>query len=240
MDTEEVQRFNQLSKQWWDESGPFKPLHQLNPYRIQYIRDCLAAHFQRDRHKTSLFSDLSILDIGCGGGLVAEPLTRLGATVMGIDASWQAINVATDHARMMELPITYACTTAEDLLAQNKTFDIVLALEIVEHVTDVASFLKTCTRLIAPHGAFIVSTINRTWKAYALAIVGAEYIMRYLPKGTHDWNKFLRPSELAAFLRPLGFSFADLRGLTYNLLKNQWSLSNDLDVNYLGYARRLD
>lgn len=239
IDASEIQRFSKISPQWWDENGPFKPLHQLNPARIQYIRDCLALHFHRDTTKNKPLEGLSILDIGCGGGLVTEPLTRLGATVTGIDASKEAIEIATAHAALMDLPITYACISAEDLSAEGRTFDVVLALEIVEHVADVPGFLATCTKLVKRDGAFILSTLNRTWKSYAFAIVGAEYIMRLLPKGTHDWNKFLSPAELATHLRSLGFSFADLGGLSYcHLTAQQWRLSKDLDVNYLGYAKR--
>lgn len=238
IDVSEIQRFSKISSQWWDENGPFKPLHQLNPARLQYIRDCLISHFQRDSSKDKLLGNLSVLDIGCGGGLVAEPLTRLGASVTGIDASEQAIEVAKAHASMMDLAITYECLSAEDLKARGQTFDVVLALEIVEHVADVAGFLKTCTELVNPNGALLLSTLNRTWKSYAVAIVGAEYIMGLLPKGTHDWHKFLSPAELASHLRPLGFSFIDLKGMSYTPLKNQWYLSGDLDVNYLGYAKR--
>lgn len=239
VDAVEIEQFSKMASQWWDESGPFKPLHQLNPVRIQYIRDCLVAHFQKNAIQSKPLEGLSILDIGCGGGLVAEPLTRLGAQVTGIDASPQAVEVATAHADLMGLPITYACSTAEDLAAQNQAFDAVLALEIVEHVADVPAFLATCAKLVKPGGALILSTLNRTWKSYALAIVGAEYLLRWLPKGTHDWNKFLPPADLATHLRPLGFSLANLNGMVYNPFSGQWTLSKDLDVNYLGYAKRL-
>lgn len=238
IDISEIQRFSKISSQWWDENGPFKPLHHLNPTRLQYIRDCLISHFQRQPSTDMPLKGLSILDIGCGGGLVAEPLTRLGASVTGIDASEQAIEVAKAHASMMDLAITYECLSAEDLMATGQTFDVVLALEIVEHVADVPGFLETCTKLVAPNGALILSTLNRTWKAYAVAIVGAEYIMGLLPKGTHDWHKFLSPAELASHLRPFGFSFIDLKGMSYSPFKDQWQLSRDLDVNYLGYAAR--
>jgi 2-polyprenyl-6-hydroxyphenyl methylase/3-demethylubiquinone-9 3-methyltransferase len=238
IDDKEVQRFQKVSAQWWDEGGAFKPLHRLNPTRIEYIRDGLISHFQRDRASPRPLEGLSILDIGCGGGLVAEPLTRLGASVTGIDADAQAIEVATAHAALMDLPIAYHCTSAESLASAGQSFDVVLALEIVEHVADVAGFLATCTQLVAPQGSLILSTLNRTWKAYALAIVGAEYILNMVPKGTHDWHKFLTPAELANHLRPLGFSFTDLRGMSFNPLTGEWSLSSDLGVNYLGYARR--
>lgn len=238
IDTAEIQRFSKVASQWWNEDGPFKPLHQLNPQRIQYIRDCLMSHFQRPYSNQIPLKELSLLDIGCGGGLVAEPLTRLGAQVTGIDADKEAIEVAKTHATMMNLSITYACTTAEELKAQNKTFDVVLALEIVEHVADVSGFLSTCTKLVKPGGALILSTLNRTWKSYAVAIMGAEYILRIIPKGTHEWHKFLTPAELESYVRPCGFTFGDFTGLSYSPLTRQWCLSNNLDVNYLGYAKR--
>jgi 2-polyprenyl-6-hydroxyphenyl methylase/3-demethylubiquinone-9 3-methyltransferase len=238
IDISEIQRFSKIASQWWDEDGPFKPLHELNPTRIKFIRDCLGAQFGRNTSHPKPFEGLSILDIGCGGGLVAEPLTRLGATVTGVDASQEAIEVARAHATMMNLPITYLCSSAEELAAQGHTYDVVLALEIVEHVADVPGFLATCTKLVGPKGGLILSTLNQTWKAYAFAIIGAEYIMRLLPKGTHDWNKFLSPAELAAHLRPLDFSFQNLSGMTYCPISGRWSLSRDLDVNYLGYAKR--
>jgi 2-polyprenyl-6-hydroxyphenyl methylase / 3-demethylubiquinone-9 3-methyltransferase len=238
IDNAEIQRFSKIASEWWDENGPFKPLHHLNPTRIQYIRDCLTGHFQRKIGEDKPLKGVTILDIGCGGGLVAEPLTRLGATVTGIDASREAIDVARNHAKLLDLPIIYECTSAEDMAANGHQFDGVLALEIVEHVADVEGFLKTCTTLVKPGGALILSTINRTWKAYAFAIVGAEYIMRMLPVGTHEWDKFITPAELATHLRPLNFAFKNLKGLSYCPITSQWSLSNDLDINYMGYARK--
>lgn len=240
IDASEIQRFGKISPQWWDEDGPFKPLHQLNPVRVQYIRDCVVAHFHRDATKSSPLEGLSVLDIGCGGGLVAEPLARLGAAVTGIDAGSGAIDVAIAHAALMDLPIEYASIPPEEMMAQGRTFDVVLALEIVEHVADIPGFLSTCTRLVEPGGALILSTLNRTWKSYAFAIIGAEYVMRWLPKGTHDWNRFLSPAELAAHLRPFGFAFANLKGMSYCPVTRQWRLSEDLDVNYLGYAKKAD
>jgi len=238
IDDAEIQRFSKIASQWWDEQGPFKPLHQLNPTRLQYIRDCLVAHFERNENDPKSLDGLKILDIGCGGGLVAEPLTRLGAHVTGIDAGQEAIDVAIAHAKLMNLKIDYQCTTAEELAAQKHKYDVVLALEIVEHVADVGAFLSTCAQLIAPGGSLILSTLNRTTKAYAFAIVGAEYIMRILPVGTHNWDKFVTPAELAAYLRPLGHEFSSLKGLTFCPITSQWSLSNDLDINYMGYAKK--
>jgi 2-polyprenyl-6-hydroxyphenyl methylase/3-demethylubiquinone-9 3-methyltransferase len=240
IDDAEIQRFSKIAGQWWDEQGPFKPLHQLNPTRLQYIRDCLIAHFQRNQGNHPPLDGLKILDIGCGGGLVAEPLTRMGAHVTGIDAGQEAIDVAIAHGKLMKLDINYICTTAEELAPKKQKYDVVLALEIVEHVADVGAFLRTCVELIAPGGALILSTLNRTTKSYAFAIVGAEYIMRMLPVGTHEWDKFQTPAELAAHLRPLGFEFASLKGLSYCPITSKWSLSNDLDINYMGCARRND
>lgn len=236
VDSEEIDRFSKVSAGWWDEEGPFKPLHDLNPTRILFIRDALIQHFGMSS-KLPL-EGLRILDVGCGGGLVAEPLARLGGIVTGIDASQEAITVAEAHAVSMNLPITYRCLSAEQLVAEGATFDVVLALEIVEHVADVPIFLEMCTKLVNPKGALILSTLNRTCWSYLGAIIGAEYILRWVPQGTHDWNKFLTPAELANTLRPLGFHFDSLKGLTYAPLGRSWSLSKDLSINYLGYASR--
>ena len=238
LDAEEIRQFGRIASEWWDENGPFRPLHDLNPVRLQFIRDTLLVHFSKDNDKPLPLDGLAMLDIGCGGGLVAEPLTRLGAKVTGIDASREAIEVAAAHARLMGLPITYTCASVEDLTATGATFDVVIALEIVEHVADVPGFLQSCTQLVAPGGALILSTLNRTWKSWVFAIAGAEYIARLVPKGTHDWHKFLSPAELAHFLRKEEFDFASLKGMSYNIVQRQWSLSANLDINYLGYARK--
>lgn len=228
IDTQEIHQFGKIAPQWWDENGPFKPLHQLNPTRMQFIRDALMSHFQRP------LTGLSVLDIGCGGGLVAECLARLGANVTGIDASVEAIEVAKAHAKESGLEITYRTTSVEDLRDEGAQFQAVLALEIVEHVADVPFFLKACVDVVEPRGAFLLSTLNRTWKAWMMAIVGAEYVLRWLPRGTHDWSKFLAPSEVAGHLRPLGFTPYQLSGMTFDPLRQTWGLSpRDLDVNYL-------
>lgn len=239
IDPEEVSQFSKISDTWWDEKGPFKPLHDLNPTRLRFIRNTLVEHFQRDGTSLTPLEGLRILDIGCGGGLVAEPLTRLGATVTGIDASEEGINAAKLHATAMDLAITYRCLSAEQLVEEGATFDAVLALEIVEHVADVPAFLEMCSRLVAPKGVLILSTLNRTCWSYLGAIIGAEYILRWVPQGTHDWNKFLTPAELSNALRPLGFHFTDLKGLTFSPLKRDWSLTGDLSINYIGCTQRI-
>jgi 2-polyprenyl-6-hydroxyphenyl methylase/3-demethylubiquinone-9 3-methyltransferase len=238
VDAAEVARFGALAKTWWDPAGEQSALHKLNPVRLQFIRDHLARHFGRDIRMAKPFASLRLLDIGCGGGLVSEPMTRLGFAVTGIDAGADMLAVARTHAAEAGLAIDYRQTTVEDLAAGEVKFDAVLALEVVEHVANLALFLAAAARLIAPGGAFIASTINRTPKAFLLAVVGAEYVMGWLPRGTHDWRKFRRPSELAAALRLQGMPIAVLRGLSYAPAGGKWSLSDDLDVNYLLYAHR--
>jgi len=223
VDPKEIQHFSKDSARWWDENGPFKPLHRLNPTRIGYIRDRILAHFVA-------LSGLEILDIGCGGGLVCEPLTRLGAKMTGIDADAQAITVAQDHAAQSGLSITYENIAAEDVTRQ---YDVVLALEIIEHVTSPAEFVKMVAKLVKPGGLVIFSTLNRTPKAFALGIVAAEVILRWVPCGTHGWKKFVRPAELARACRAEGLTPTDITGLIYKPLSGTFALSKtDLDVNY--------
>jgi 2-polyprenyl-6-hydroxyphenyl methylase/3-demethylubiquinone-9 3-methyltransferase len=240
IDDAEIEKFEKMAEDWWNPDGPFKPLHALNPLRIQFIRDQLIQHFQRgDPLKPTPLRGLTILDIGCGGGLLCEPMTRLGAMVTGVDAADRNIDIARTHAQRMELSIDYRCAAAEDLAAEGLAFDVVLNMEVVEHVAEVDLFLNAAARLVRPGGLMIVATLNRTAKSYALAIVGAEYIMRWLPVGTHDWLKFVRPSELARSLRTANMKIETLTGLTYNPLKETWSLNErDLDVNYIATAIR--
>ncbi len=235
----EVARFDALAETWWDPDGPMKPLHHLNPTRLAYLRDRIDAHFDRAGSDLKPLAGRTVVDIGCGGGLVSEPLARLGGQVTGIDAAPKNVAAARRHAAEQGLDIDYRETTAEDLVRTGARFDMVTALEIVEHVTDPASFLSSCHELLKPGGLLIASTLNRTPKAYLMAIVGAEYVMRWLPRGTHDWHKFLKPSELAGLIRGAGFVEDHQQGLVYNPLAGQWFLSNrDLDVNYLVSAHR--
>lgn len=233
VDIAEIERFSAMAAEWWDPLGKFRPLHKLNPVRLSHIRDTAVRHFRLDARARRPLEGLRILDIGCGGGLVAEPLARLGAAVTGVDAAERNIAVASLHARESGLAIDYRLGNAEDLAAAGESFDIVLALEIIEHVADVPLFVSAISRLARPGGLVLVATMNRTWKAFAMAIVGAEYVLRWLPRGTHDWKKFLRPSEVAAEVRRNGLNTAEVRGMTYSPLGDRWSLSADTDVNYI-------
>jgi 2-polyprenyl-6-hydroxyphenyl methylase/3-demethylubiquinone-9 3-methyltransferase len=242
VDPDEVAKFAALAGQWWDPGGKFAPLHRLNPARLTFIRDRIAAHAGRDPLAERPLAGLSVLDIGCGGGLLCEPLARLGAQVTGIDAAEKNVAVAAHHAAEAELDIDYRHSTAETLAAEALTgagtrFDLVLNMEVVEHVADVAGFLEASAALVAPGGAMALATLNRTPKSFALAIVGAEYLLRWLPRGTHDWRRFLRPSELVAYLRAAGLETRELTGVAYNPLTGAWRLAPaDLDVNYLVFA----
>lgn len=239
LDPAEVERFSRLADEWWDPNGKFGPLHRLNPLRLGYIRDRAAAHWRRDALSGSPLQGLSLLDVGCGGGLVCEPLTRLGARVTGIDAAELNVATARRHAREQELAIDYRVATAEGFVQSGSRFDIVLALEIVEHVADIDLFLEVCARLVAPGGLLFLSTLNRTAKAWALAIAGAEYLLRWLPRGTHDWRKFLKPSEVVRGLGAGGIAAQEIVGVVYSPLSRAWSLSeSDLDVNYMLYGSK--
>ncbi|QFT95012.1 Ubiquinone biosynthesis O-methyltransferase [Roseovarius sp. THAF9] len=234
IDTEEVSKFEAMAAEWWDPNGKFKPLHMLNPCRLDYITSQIAAEFDRDLKTAKPFTGLRLLDIGCGGGLLAEPMARLGATVVGADAAAGNIPVAQVHAAQSGLDIDYRNTTAEALAAAGEQFDVVLNMEVVEHVADPATYLTACQRLLKPGGLHICSTLNRTAKSFAAAIVGAEVIMRWLPKGTHDWNKFITPEELYGLLRDAGLDPVDRKGFVFNPISWSWSLSDrDLAVNYV-------
>jgi len=239
VDPAEIERFARIANEWWDPRGKFAPLHRLNPVRLGFIRDRAAAHWQRDPLSGTPLQGLSVLDIGCGGGLICEPMARLGATVTGIDAAERNVTVARLHAAGQELAIDYRESTAEAMASGGAQFDIVLALEIVEHVSDVDLFLQSCGRLTRPGGLVFLSTLNRTAKAWALAIAGAEYALRWLPRGTHDWRKFLKPSEVVRGLRRAGVEPQEIAGVVYSPLSRTWSLNrNDLDVNYMLYGSK--
>ena len=234
IDPSEVAKFEAMAAEWWDPNGKFKPLHMLNPCRLDYITQQIAAEFDRDLHGRLPFEGLRILDIGCGGGLLSEPMARLGATVVGADAAERNIPVAQVHAEQSGLDIDYRHTTAEDLAAAGEQFDAILNMEVVEHVADPLAYLTACQKLLRPGGLMVCSTLNRNPKSYVMAIIGAEHIMRWLPKGTHDWNKFITPDELFDLLKNAGLEPVDRKGFVFNPLGWSWSISDrDLSVNYV-------
>ena len=233
LDAAEVGQFARQAGSWWDTKGPFRPLHQIGPVRLQFIRDAALQHFSLSKGGLKPLRGLTVLDIGCGGGLISEPLARMGADVTGIDPAPENIQTAADHAASQDLTINYQAVTAEQVVEAGQTFDMVTCLEVVEHVPDPAEFVSTISKLVRPGGLLIMSTINRTPKAYALAIVGAEYILRWVPTGTHQWDKFVRPDELRRFFLATGMKEIDRQGVVYNPLRDRWALSADTDVNYM-------
>jgi 2-polyprenyl-6-hydroxyphenyl methylase / 3-demethylubiquinone-9 3-methyltransferase len=236
-DAAEIQKFDQVASQWWDERGPFKPLHRLNPVRLEFIRGCIEQAYA-PQSSSAPFEGLHMVDVGCGGGLITEPLARLGAAVEGIDASREAIQAATAHAKLMGLPITYQQKTVEALAAEGCAYDVVLALEIVEHVADVPLFLRSCAQLVKPGGLLFLSTLNRTLKSFLLGIVAAEYVLRWVPRGTHQWERFIKPAELVAHASSFGLAPLSMKGLEFKPLTGQWALSSEVDVNYLLCMRK--
>lgn len=235
---DEIARFGAMAEQWWDPKGKFKPLHKFNPVRLSYIREQVLSHFGKDGTLRRPFAGLSFLDIGCGGGLLCEPMARLGAEVTGADASGRNIGVAKLHAEQSDLRIDYLETTAEALAEAGAQFDVVLNMEVVEHVDNVPLYLKSCAELVKPGGLMFLATINRTPKAFALAIVGAEYVLGWLPKGTHTYSKFLTPEEIEAQLKANHLSIRDRTGVVYSPLNDQWKKSRDMDVNYMLLAEK--
>jgi len=234
VDAGEIAKFEAMAAEWWDPNGKFKPLHMLNPCRLDYITAQIAAEFDRDLGTSRPFAGLRVLDIGCGGGLLCEPMARLGADVVGADAAERNIPVAQLHAEQSGLEIDYRHTTAEALAAQGERFDVVLNMEVVEHVPDPAQYLAACASLVRPAGLHLCSTINRNTKSFAMAIVGAEYVMRWLPKGTHEWGKFITPEELYKLLESAGLEPVDRKGYVFNPVSWSWTISaRDLSVNYV-------
>lgn len=232
---EEVEKFSKIANEWWSPTGKFKPLHQFNPIRIAYIRRHIMAHFAREDTVNMPLSGLKLLDIGCGGGLLSEPMARLGAEVTGADASAKNINTALVHALEHNLQIEYLCTTAEDLAQERpETFDVILNMEVIEHVSDPKLFIASCARLLKPNGMMVLATLNRTLKSFAFGIVGAEYILRWLPIGTHDWNKFVKPQEIMKMAENSGLRNSDIIGVALNPLTQKWYETSDLNVNYMG------
>ena len=238
VDPREVERFARMAANWWDPRGPMAPLHKLNPVRVGYIRDQACARFGREAKHLGCLKGLRILDIGCGAGILSEPLARLGADMIGIDPAAENIEVARLHAAESGVAVDYRATTAETLAEAGERFDIVLAMEVVEHVVDVPAFVATCASMVKPGGLLVMATLNRTMKSFALAIVGAEYILRWLPRGTHQWDKFVRPQELEAAIEDAGLDVIGERGVIYNPLADRWQLSSDMDVNYMLAAAR--
>jgi 2-polyprenyl-6-hydroxyphenyl methylase/3-demethylubiquinone-9 3-methyltransferase len=235
VDAGEVAKFSKLSAEWWDPKGKMAPLHKINPLRLGYIRDAACRKFERNVRSLNCLSGLRVLDIGCGAGLLCEPLSRLGAQVIGVDPSVSNIAAAKLHADKGHLSIDYRCTTVEEIDPRER-FDIVLAMEVVEHVADVGVFLSRCAAMLKPNGLMVVSTLNRNWKSFALAIVGAEYVLRWLPRGTHEWNKFVTPDELAKHLLDNRLVITEQAGVVYSPFADKWSLSSDMDVNYMVVA----
>ena len=229
---EEIQKFSRLADEWWDVNGKFKPLHMFNPIRIEYITEKIKIHFKLKKDKSNYLEGLNVLDIGCGGGLISEPIARLGANVTGIDASEKNINIAKLHSKKNGLKINYINASPENLEYIEK-FDIILNLEIVEHVNNVNLYIKSCYKLLKKNGLMFTATLNRSFISYIKAIIGAEYILRWLPIGTHDWNKFIKPEELEKFLLDEKFSTLDVKGLKFNPFLKKWKKTNDLSVNYI-------
>ena len=238
IDEAEVARFSALAEEWWDPRGKMAVLHKFNPVRLAYIRDAACRRFARNPKLLDSLKGLRILDIGCGGGILCEPLARLGAAVVGADPAEANIEAARLHAEDNGVSVDYRATTAEALADAAERFDVVLAMEVVEHVADIGLFVKRCAEMVKPGGLMIAATLNRTLKSFALAIVGAEYVLRWLPRGTHRWDKFVTPNELEAALERHGLSVADETGVIYNLIADRWQLSTDMDVNYMVVAEK--
>lgn len=236
----ELAKFAAIAETWWDSEGPFKPLHVMNPTRLAFVRSALCRHFKKDPYSAKPLEGLKIVDVGCGGGILSEPLARMGATVTGVDAVEKNINIARLHAESdpTTSTIEFCCTTAEKLVEEGRKFDAVMALEVIEHVAEPAEFCKSLAALTIPDGATIISTINRSMRAYATAIVAAEYILRWLPTGTHEWSKFLTPEELVLILQRAGINVEEMAGFAYNPVTGRWSLSDDISVNFIAMGTK--
>ncbi|MDC0148025.1 bifunctional 2-polyprenyl-6-hydroxyphenol methylase/3-demethylubiquinol 3-O-methyltransferase UbiG [Alphaproteobacteria bacterium] len=238
IDAEEVAKFTAMAAEWWDPHGKFRPLHKFNPVRLAYIREQVCARFDRDPKAEKPFTGLRFLDIGCGGGLLSEPMARLGADIVGADASPANIQTASLHAKAGGLDIDYRATTAEALAASGEQFDVILNMEVIEHVADPQGFLTSCASMLKPGGCMFLATLNRTLKSFALAIVGAEYVLGWLPRGTHDWHKFITPTELDNMVIEAGLTVHQSTGVSFNPLLNSWAKSGDMSVNYMAIAEK--
>lgn len=239
IDPAEVAKFSAIAEEWWDANGKFAPLHKFNPVRLKFIRETAAAHFRRDSKGLKPFAGLSLLDIGCGGGLLSEPMTRLGFTVTGADASERNVKTAAAHAEATGLAIAYRAETAEMLAAEGPAFDVVLNMEVAEHVADLKAYLEACAKLVKPGGIMIVATLNKTLKSLALGKIAAEYVLGWVPRGTHDWSRFIEPRRLHALLKDSGLKVLKTQGVAFDPLTWDWRLSNDTDVNYMVVAGRV-
>ena len=228
----EIEKFSKMASEWWDPNGKFKPLHKFNPIRIKYIKENIISSFQLKKNTNKPLEKINILDIGCGGGLLSEPMTRLGAKVTGIDASDKNIKIAKLHAKKNKLNINYLCSSPEKIKIKNK-FDVILNMEIIEHVEDINFFIKSCSKLLKKNGIMFVATLNKTLKSYVFAIIGAEYVLRWLPIGTHDWEKFVKPNDLKEILNQNNLKLEKLDGMNFNLIKDEWSISKDTSINYI-------
>ena len=228
----EIEKFSKMASEWWDPNGKFKPLHKFNPIRIKYIKENIISSFQLKKNTHKPLEKINILDIGCGGGLLSEPMTRLGAKVTGIDASDKNIKIAKLHAKKNKININYLCSSPEKIKIKNK-FDVILNMEIIEHVEDINFFIKSCSKLLKKNGIMFVATLNKTLKSYVFAIIGAEYVLRWLPIGTHDWEKFVKPNDLKEILNQNNLKLEKLDGMNFNLIKDEWSISKDTSINYI-------
>ena len=238
IDQKEIDNFSSIANKWWDPDGPFKPLHNLNPTRILYIKNTLCDYYKINSKEAKPLRGLRILDIGCGGGLLTEPMARLGGKVVGVDPSEKNISVAKNHLSQTNLNVDYINSTAEQLVEWGEKFDVILNMEVIEHVQNIEIFISSCQSLLNPGGIMFVATLNRTLKSYIFAIIGAEYILRWLPKGTHNWNNFVKPSELRRYCLKSGLIPKDFKGMTFSPIENSWSITNNLAVNYIGHVTK--
>ena len=239
IDQKEHDKFFKMAEEWWDPNGKFKTLHKFNPVRIAFIREKIINHFNINPSDENPFNNISLLDVGCGGGLLCEPMSKLGANVTGIDIVEKNIKTASAHAEGNKLPIKYQVNTVEELATKKTKYDVILNMEVIEHVSDVSLFIKSCSHLLSKDGIMIFASLNRTLTSYGLAIIGVEYILGWLPRGTHDWNKFITPDELKVLFKSNQLKIDELKGVKYNPIFDTWKISNDLSVNYLGLSKKI-
>jgi 2-polyprenyl-6-hydroxyphenyl methylase/3-demethylubiquinone-9 3-methyltransferase len=240
IDQNEHDKFYQMAEEWWDPNGKFKTLHKFNPVRITFIREKIITHFKINSSNKKPFNKIKLLDVGCGGGLLCEPMSKLGANVTGIDIVEKNIKTAAAHAEVNQLPIKYLVNTVEELAEKKTKYDVILNMEVIEHVSDVSLFIRSCSDLLSENGIMIFASLNRTLISYGLAIIGVEYILGWLPKGTHDWNKFITPDELKVLFKSNELKIDELKGVKYNPIFDSWKISDDLSVNYIGFSTKIN